>query len=414
LWVFRAPDTQPEPVKPELLPAAIEGLDAPYIEEIEVDAPRNGIAVRVRLTHYRRAIDHPKGPAPPLVLIHGYSASGSTYTHRSVPMPMAKFFALQGRDVWVLDLRTSAGMPSAVLPWHFEDAALADIPVAIARIRAITGAAQVDVFAHCIGAVMLSMALLTDSSNLERVRKVEPHDKDQPALREHTAELAALRGSVRKVVLSQKGPRLIYSDGNVLRAYLMRVLRKLVLPADYQFRPARLPGLADQVMDRVLSSLPYPDAEYDIENPLPFFFWKKTGWAALRHRMDALYAQDFEARHMDTDTLESLDHLFGPLNLDTVSQGGHFARHNTITNGAGRNEFVTTGRMKALWPKAGTLSIHGSANGLADPRTLTEMEKLMTGAGLPYDQMLFKGLGHQDCLVGKPAQGVFERIEDWL
>ena len=72
LWVFRAPDTQPEPVKPELLPAAIEGLDAPYIEEIEVDAPRNGIAVRVRLTHYRRAIDHPKGPAPPLVLIHGY------------------------------------------------------------------------------------------------------------------------------------------------------------------------------------------------------------------------------------------------------------------------------------------------------------------------------------------------------
>ena len=96
------------------------GVVEPLIEQ------RWGIPVRLRLTRYA-------SDGPPIALIHGYSASGSTYTHESIPMPLALYLHRRGHDVWVLDLRTSAGMPSAILPWHFEDAALADLPVAIAH-----------------------------------------------------------------------------------------------------------------------------------------------------------------------------------------------------------------------------------------------------------------------------------------
>jgi cholesterol oxidase len=415
VWSFRAPDLMP-PRQPKLLPAAIRGLPEPEVMEIELEPPRHGIAVRVRLTRYKGShADDPSDPRVPLVMIHGYSASGTTFTHEDIPEPMARYFWQQGRDIWILDLRTSAGMPSAVLPWNFEDAALADIPVAIGRIRELTGKDQVDVFAHCIGAVMLSMALLTDGSpgQLAQINAVDCAD-GIPPLR-YVDLVKALPASIRRIVLSQKGPALVYSDGNVLRAYLMRLLRRLILPQNYQFRVPPRQVLAGQALDRLLSSLPYPDAELARENP----WWPcaKTPWVGFRHRMDALYARDFSLKNIADRTLGALEDLFGPLNLDTVAQAVHFARYNRITNGAGRNCFVTISRMQSRWPTAGTLSIHGEENGLADVRTLTEMQNLMNEAEHAgnFKPLPVPGLGHQDCLIGTSARDkVFIHIEEFL
>jgi pimeloyl-ACP methyl ester carboxylesterase len=328
---------------------------------------------------------------------------------------MARYFWGKGRDVWILDLRTSAGMPSAILPWNFEDCALADIPVAVARIRAVTGADKVDVFAHCIGAVMLSMALLTDPGDpyqLQEIDDVEPADGVLP--RRYLAEVAMLKGWINKIVLSQKGPVPVYSDGNVLRAYLTRVLRSLVLPQNYQFRVPPVQSLAEQGLDRLLSSLPYPDRELFRENPLRPC--ARTPWAALRHRMDALYARDFSLGNMSDRTLEALEDLFGPLNLDTVSQAVHFARYNMITNGAGRNCFVSVTGMRDRWPATGTLAIHGEDNGLADIRTLNELSNLMARApNLAFKALRIKGYGHQDCLIGIGArEAVLDPVEEFL
>lgn len=415
LWSFRAPDPMPGR-KRDLLPGSIKGLPEPELIEIELEAPRHGIPVLVRLTRYKgKKHDTAAQSKPPLVMIHGYSASGSTFTHEAVPEPMARYFWDKGRDVWVLDLRTSAGMPSAPLPWNFEDAALADIPVAIQRILSVTGHKQVDVFAHCIGAVMLSMALLTDGTENQwpEIEAVDPPDGVRP--RRYKDEVAALSGSIRRIVLSQKGPALVYSDGNVLRAYLIRLLRGLILPQNYQFRAPANPSLAEQALDRLLSSLPYPDDELARENP----WWPcaKTPWVGFRHRMDALYSRDFSLKNIEGKTLAALEDLFGPLNLDTVSQAVHFARYNKITNGAGRNCFVTVTRMKARWPKDGTLSIHGEENGLADVRTLVEMRRLMEEAelGQAFKTLPVPGMGHQDCLIGSAArEAVFDRIEEFL
>lgn len=391
LWSFRAPDPAPA-VQRELLPSpAPRRLPVPAIREIELDPPRRGIPVRLRLTRYA-------GDGPPIALIHGYSASGSTYTHESIPMPLALYLHRRGHDVWVLDLRTSAGMPSAILPWHFEDAALADLPVALAHISEARGGQRVDVFAHCIGALMLGTALLAQPHDLSQFAQVDVADGG-PRPKRYVDELAAMRDRVGRIVLSQKAPLLVYSDANVLRAYFMKLLRHVVLPEDFQFT---VPGqqLGSGVMDRLLSTMPYPDAEFRRENPL---LWKRTPWAGFRHRMDALYARDFSLGNVTDRTLRSIHDLFGPLNIDTVSQAIHFARLNTITDGAGRAIDTQGATLAARWPRHGTLCVHGADNGLADVATLDLFQRHMERAGVRIERHEVAGYGHQDCLIGRHA-----------
>ena len=59
-----------------------------------------------------------------------------------------------------LDLRSSAGLPTATGTWPFETMAQEDIPLAIQHICNATGSDKVDVVAHCMGASMFSMSLL--------------------------------------------------------------------------------------------------------------------------------------------------------------------------------------------------------------------------------------------------------------
>jgi cholesterol oxidase len=404
LWSFRAPDPAPART-PSLLPGPMRGVPAPDVEELELEdagAPR---CARVRLTRYANA------GRPPVALVHGYSASGNTFTHPAIPVPLARHLWQAGHDVWVLDLRTSAAMQSARQPWRFEDAAFADLPVAIARIAAVTGR-EVDVFAHCIGAVMLSMALLTDPRGLLRYAAPALPEEDPPPKRWGDA-LQALQHNVRRIVLSQKGPALVYCDDNVLRAYFMRVLRRLILPEDYQFHPSEPPRATHTLMDRLLATLPYPPEEFTRENPrLP---WRRARWAGFRHRMDALYARDFTLGNLTNRTLDAIDDLFGPLNLETVAQAIHFARQNAITDGTGRPFDMSGAVLAARWPHHGTLSIHGADNGLVDVKTLDLMRAQMAYAGVPYRAHSIEGYGHQDCLIGRrAARDVFPVISDFL
>jgi choline dehydrogenase-like flavoprotein len=422
LWTFRKPDRSDLP-EPQRLPGEIKGLPAPRITELEVDRPMSGgPPVKVRLTHYPR-LD--ATGLPPLVMIHGYSVSGNTFTHPSLAPSAAEWFwrgdssrGRPGRDIWVVDLRTSTGMPTATQPWAMEQPALIDIPAALLHVRNVTGR-RVDVFAHCIGCVMLSMALLTDA---RRVRA----DQQQLGVytwltSEHLGLLSAFNGSqpqggphpcIERVVLSQKGPVLRYSDGNLLRAYILQYMRRWLMSGTYDFRPPRQPTVSDELLDRILSSLPYPDADYDVENPI----WPcaRTPWVATRHRMDALYGRDFNADNMSPASLKAIDDLFGPMHLDTVAQTIHFARFNAITNQRGRGEFVTFGQLRDRWSGMPTLAVHGQDNGLVDVTTQTLLDDHLREAGVPFERQVFEHMGHQDCLIGLNATRVFERVATFL
>lgn len=422
LWTFRKPDTQPKR-KPERLPGPVAGLVEPEITELVVDRyPNTDKPVTIRLTRYRRPIGSKVEPGRPLIMIHGYSASGNTFTHPSLPTSAAAYFCARGRDVWVVDLRTSSALSSCTYPWSMEQVGLIDIPAALMHIRDITNQ-QVDVLAHCIGCVMLSMALLTDASE---VRSNEIQLGTETWLtRYQLGVLKAFNGQgsgqphpvIRKLILSQKGPVLRYTDNNIFRSFVLQSVRRWLMQDDYQFQPSDASGVMEQLMDRLLASIPYPDADYDIENP---FLWPvHVPWTATRHRMDALYGRAFDANNMSPKTLAAINDIFGPINLETVSQTIHFARFNAITNQAGRGEFVTRDRLRDRWGGIDTYAIHGANNGLVDVLTQVLLSDHLKSAGVPFSEpnpgsLVYAKLGHQDVLMGTSSREVFDDLSAFL
>lgn len=417
IWTFRKPDTLHDRLEPVRLPCSINGLPEPLITELTVSVNLKGIGKTnavVRLTRYPRF----DSTCEPLAMIHGYSVSGTTFTHPSLQPCAAEYFWHKGRDVWIIDLRTSSGMPTAKLPWSYEEVALIDIPAALLHIKNVTSK-KVDVIAHCIGAAMLSMAILTDA---RQIRSGEVQlGVDAWITQTQLGMLSAFNGdggarsshpTINAVVLSQKGPLLRYTDANILRAYFMRPLRRWLMPGEYQFRPPNAPKFMDQLMDRLLSSMPYPPADYDVENPL--WPWVNTAWTASRHRMDALYARDFSAENLSAETLNAIDDLFGPINLDTIAQTIHFVRFNCITNRSGRGEFATIANIKKRWIGIPTFAIHGADNGLVDVSTNQLLENNFRAAGVPFASQTLKGYGHQDVFIGKNSKIVFDKLEKFL
>jgi cholesterol oxidase len=363
-------------------------------------------------------------------LIHGYSASGTSYAHPAVPEGLAKTLCDQGRDVWVLDMRSSAGMPTARGDWAFEDMARFDIPIAVEHVLRTSQAAKVDVVAHCMGSAMFGMALLADKDR---------HNKSN-----------TLHEKIGRLVMSQVGPAMVMSPANVLRAYVMRYVRDFLPLKDYAFSPEGAPSVADQLLDRMLATLPMPADEYRRENPM-WLPGKSTPWVGTRHRMDALYARTFSLANLSDEVLDQIDDFFGPLSVETVSQVIHFARFNTVTDRTGFNQYMIPSRIHQclVFPM---LSIHGEDNGLSDVATLSQMRDSLAGAGIAHlndqgddvdqttvprtdDQVKalihrnkaalesgtasymtwrIAGHGHQDCLIGVHAGEIAKVIAAYL
>jgi choline dehydrogenase-like flavoprotein/pimeloyl-ACP methyl ester carboxylesterase len=438
---FRKPDA-PAVRQPQRLPVTVLGLPTPQIDWLTVDAGTKPPA-RIRLARYdARNWDGKRHfanePQRPVMLIHGYSASGTTFVHHTVPGNLVQVLCEHGRDVWVLDLRSSAGLDTATADWTFEMMANQDIPAALRHVLAATGSpkGRVDVVAHCMGAAMLGMALLED---------VDPNDESKEN---------RLHENIGRVVFSQVGPAMLLSRTNVLAAYVMRYVRDLLPLEEYTFSPQGKVSTAGQFLDRVLAAMSMPPYEFRRENP----WWpgKATPWVGTRHRMDALYGRTFRLKNMANGTLDHIDDFFGPLSVDTVSQVLHFAAVNCVTDNRGINRYVTPQRVSRRL-KFPMMSLHGKENGLSDPATMAIMRNMLSHSGVPYlndvlgdpepagkDRVaqtseskeimkllsrtrsylapgqpsyltwLIKAHGHQDCLIGKDARTVCDVIAHYL
>ncbi len=411
LLSFRKPDALDppwQPAKPGMpdrrrLPGALPDLGEPQRIRLYVRPPADDPAApcRARLSRYR-PLGVAKDPTP-VLLIHGYSASGTTFAHPALPEGgLAAHLARHGRDAWVLDLRSSCGLPGATHPFTFEQIGYADIPLAIERVLERTGAAQVDVVAHCMGAAMLGLALLGDYPT--RQGEDEPHDV-------YVAQRVELPQRIRRLVLSQVGPSLVLAPANVLRAYVMHYLQHYLPLAQYRFRPEGKPGALDELLDRLFATIPYPKGEFELENP-----YTPAGavlpWVSVRHRMDALYGVTFKLADMDPAVLDRIDDFFGPLNVQTITQVIRFVGGRRATDARGRGYYTAEERMRERLPGR-VLSLHADQNGLIDPVTEEAMRNYLTGHAQARAERL-GGFGHQDSLVGRRAPEVYLRIRRFL
>ncbi len=400
IWSFRAPDERApneqivfEPPN-ELQLSDGTAVSAEIVEEDGAIAPEKPAMTssneevdgKVRITRY----PNPDATNPPVVMFHGYSAGGTTFAHHAVTPNFASHLWESGREVLIADLRTSPyfGDTTAIKPWSFEQIAAQDVPYVIDKARSLTGAPKVDVVAHCMGTIVVSQAILMRPPN-------NGPEND-------------LNKKIRRVAFTQVGPLVVFSPDNILRGYIMRYLIEL-LPENllYQFRPQD-PTLFDDLWDRVVATLPYPEEEFDIENPL----WpcKRTPWVQTRHRMDALYGRDFSATRMGQGVLDHIDEHFGALNLRTVGSTLHYARDDMMTTYKGFNDFVSRDQLQKL-RDIPIFSVHGADNGLADVKTVDRMDQIQRDAGLQYlKPEVIEGAGHQDCLIGADRVTTFEYV----
>jgi choline dehydrogenase-like flavoprotein/pimeloyl-ACP methyl ester carboxylesterase len=386
VWSFRKPDA-PSPEEPSRLPGNLPDLRPPMITDLrlksEDELTGKPCEVIVRLTRYRN-----DGATDPVLLIHGFSASGTTFAHEALDPGLAKFLCEEGRDVWVVDLRTSSGLESSRKPWSFEQVGREDIPEVFKHILRETGAKQLDVVAHCMGAAMLSMSLL---------RELKAGDFD-------------IVPHVRSVVLSQVGPMVSFTAANVFRAYAVSYIQQIFRESNFDFRPKA--GIGSAFLDRMLATVPYPRKEFEFENPgRPC---ARTPYTATRHRMDAWFGRVFNVANMGERVLERIDDFFGAINMRTSFQTIHFARNSMVTTRRGRNAFIIPDLLERL-KSIHFFSIHGAENGLSDPATLVRMERMTSEIGIPFKKWLIEGYGHQDCLMGRNARAeIFPKILDFL
>lgn len=415
LWSFRKPEP-PAARTPQRLPGPLPraGRDDEIVPEIvwlpvhagdrdRDDEPAGGPGVgpvRVRLARYRLPGAPDAPAAPPIVTFHGYSASGTTFAHPALEPSLARHFAEKGREVWVADLRTSSGIEATGdRPWRFEDVAWHDVPAIVEHVCAATGQPQVDVVAHCMGAVMFAMAVL------------RPEDHRGP----WRHELDRLPSRIRRAVLSQGGPVLCFSPANRLRAYVMSRKRMLLGDGPWTFRASLPTTPADDLLDRLLAALPYrDDSDFDRENP-----WRPdpalTSFVRTRHRLDALFGETFPLGPIDAPVLEAIDDFFGPIHLETVAQTIRFALDQRAATVVGPNSprggiRTDPAFLGQRWTFP-TRHLVGEHNGLLDASTATvanhAFRHLRTpvgdGDGPLYHAEVLSGFGHQDVLIGRHA-----------
>lgn len=420
LWTLRKPDTAPqskfihasgkqqedktaENRLPPVLNTEITGKRYP------LDLNENNIyfshkpPIEAFLTRYNTS---QSSSLPPIICIHGYSASGTTFAHHTLYGGIGKkgglaiYLANNNRDVWVLDMRSSCAAAGRNSPWTFEDMAFTDIPKAISKVCEVTGHEQVDIVAHCMGAVMFSMAMLGPGDSKSTISE-----------RQDSSDYKTISPYVRNIALSQAGPYLQFTAANTLRAYFLSYFRKLLPVKGYEFNP-REPNSPDSVIfDRLLNTLPYPDTtEFKRENPI----FRNAYWVRARHRMDALYGRTFSLKNISRTTLKHIDDFFGPFSFHTLEQTLWISNRKQMSGWAGHGYHMKQHNFVENWQQQ-TLWIHGRENGLIDPKSPTLMALLCDEQGLSnFSFEIIDDMGHQDCLIGKQCERPYRLILEHL
>ncbi|RCW70239.1 alkaline phosphatase D family protein [Pseudorhodoferax soli] len=384
---------------------------------------------KVLLTRYHNEVEPPLGP--PIVLLHGFTASGSTFAHPSMPRNLVQYLCGERRDVWVVELPTSIAFAKReAVDQSFEDVA-EHIPFIVRRVLSLRVAEdkelgrppvprrqmKVDVLAHCIGAAMFCRAVL---------RRGSPHQR------------------VRSLTLSQVGPLIQMSPANLLRGYLASYLAQFLGVDSLDARPSFAPGgansLGQTLLDAVLASLPYPARDHEQELAAQAVAQGRPDFRLVRHRADAMLGRLFELTPdspVSAAMLDALDDILGYARVRTLAQIIHYTQHAMLTDDDGRNRDL---HHDALSRRMGfpVLMLHGRRSGVFDwrgsmesylwlrdshaprldpalGRVVRDAERLHLGLDTPRQLCIFEKFGHQDTIIGSRAPDVvYPVVGDFL
>lgn len=401
-WSFRGPDRD----APNLRPMAYAPLSALRLadgtrvdpEPFAFSVPRtehSAERITLRLSRYRAPANERRTARGPMLFIHGLAHGGEVYTTSSVDCPMAACFVDAGWDVWVLDHRLSNLLGDTPRQAStIDDVAACDLPGAFAKIEAVLHAQEtppsdgIRVFAHCVGAAALSIAVL--SGRLTR---------DDG------------RSRISGLVMHAVHPWTVPSRWNRVSASLAAFYRDVVGDQVLDPLPGSPAGGMDQVIDRLAASIPWDgtaneihlaDADRRGEDPTDH---ERYG-DLICNRMTLFYGREWDHDNLDPRTHSRLHELVGPAHLSVFKHLFYILRRQRLTDAHGRNAYLSQKALGTHWTFP-TLFATGRANGVFDPasaaRTFLAMSLLRRtvptigrcGMYLP------DGIGHMDFLFGR-------------
>jgi len=392
-WSFRAPEYErydPDRAR-RRLPQALDGLQFDRHEVVVPPDPENTAKGTVRepivlpLSRYR----HPDkdGKNGPVLLFHGFGASGAQYAHPKMKHNLVTHLANAGFDVWVAELRTSIALPTSWRQWTLDEIAKEDVSTIVRHVWDATGRQPIDVVAHCIGSAMFCTAALAGT----------------------------LHGKIRRAALLQVGPLIELSTGNRFRGHLAATMRRYMLADHVSSSIDDRADAMNLLLDRVLSTYPYPDSEVPHHRLCPP--WKAHTHLANCNRAAGIFGRLIQHKNVAPEMLDALGDLLGQTNLKTFEQTVQYAFYERLTDYDAVNAYVTDKNVREHFDFP-VLFLHGKENDVFDPRTTERSQKLLKsifGPSHPVKREVLEGYGHLDPLIGRNSEKeVFTHISGFL
>ncbi len=327
-------------------PRQRRALNLPAPEVHLFDAPDG---TTLKLTRF------PCGRKGPVVLTPGFGTSTLAYTIDTVDTNLPEALGAAGYDVWLFDYRASPDLASSRTQFTLDDIATKDYPAAIAKVREVSGANDVQVMAHCIGSMTFLMAML-----------------------------AGLKG-VRSAISSALTLYPVSPLGNRIRAGLD--LGQLLVAAhvdtvttDFDRQKA-----IDVALDGILRL--FPSAEQCT--------------SAVCRRILGIYGDVYKHAQLNDATHDAIHEMFGVANVRTFNHISLIVRTGHVVDSAGNEAYL---------PHLDRLAIpitflHGADNNLFLPQGSLDTERTLANAndaGL-YERIVFPNYAHMDCFIGKSA-----------
>ena len=405
LWSFGAPDYPVRSPIGNRNPGPLRLNDWTTINpeqsffEVPVSSRDNPERIRLRLLRYQPA----KAENGSILIIHGLATSSLAFATDTIDVNMATYLCRHGYDVWLLDYRLSIALPHAARQWTMDQIAQHDMPAAVKYVYEQTGG-PIQVFAHCIGAGSLAMAILTGKC----------HDRNY--INEDGSEG---RSMISALVTHAVHPWMVPSVMNHLKINLAAffwdsIAQRTfdsVLPVDAAKKDF------DVMLDRIAGSLPWPlrgntQEEDETEQFLHRSKTDERKGKDICNRLSLFYGFEWWHGNLSGKTHRRIADLLGVVNLETVRQIYFILFRRRLTTRSGANHYVTADNFKQYWTFP-TLFAHGQDSQLYDPasavnsclRLRSLREQAGAANGPNYDVYWFQvpNCGHMDFLFGKNA-----------
>jgi cholesterol oxidase len=318
----------------------------------QVHGFRTDDGVDLHLTRYHA------GNKGPVLLTHGLGVSSAIYTIDTIDTNLVEFLAARGYDIWLLDYRASIALPTSLHRFDADAVATYDYPAAVRTVLRLTGAADLQVVAHCFGATTLCMSML---AGLQGVRSAVC---SQVAVHMEVGTAAELKAGMHL-------PSMLDTLGvDSLTAYVDN-------HASWQAR----------LFDAALRFSPVEHGE--------------RCTSATCHRISFIYGPLYHHDRLNQATHDALHEMFGIAGISALEHLALMVRHGHAVRADGADIYRLHPERLAI----PILFIHGDQNRCFLPASTATTQLWLAeanGTGL-YTRREIPGYGHIDCIFGKNA-----------